>query len=188
MGEDGRQSRGAEIRVGQERRRHVGDERQRQPLEDAKDGLVGGEQLQRQDQRGGRRNQPDGWHEPPPQQRSAGGDGAQVGAGVDGVGRQQGEYRGSNHPGWELAAKAQPKAHAGVEGDPAAELLDGSHQGKREQRRPEQPVTELAPHLRVGADPARVVVAGAGDEPGAQYPKQRPWVPSELPGSGEGCV
>ena len=56
----------------------------------------------------------------------------------------------------------------GDEPDPRARELDGRHEGKRGERRPQHAVAELRARDRVGGDAAGIVVRGAGDKPRPQ--------------------
>src|SRR5207245_6248531 len=173
-----------EVRMRVDRRNHVGEQGQGQPLEDLEDRVVAGEDLHAQDERGDRDHQPDGLEGTARDQRSAGGDGAQVGADVDGVRDQQAEDGEADEPPWELAPEAGPQPLSSFEGDPGAQLLDGGHQGKGEERGPEQPQAELAADLGVGPDAAGVVVTGAGDEARPQRPEQAAQPARSIPSAG----
>ena len=48
--------------------------------------------------------------------------------------------------------------------DLGGDLLDDHHQREAEQEGPGEAVAELGADLAVGADPARIVVGGAGDQ------------------------
>jgi len=53
-----------------------------------------------------------------------------------------------------------PEPLSGRERCAVANLLDGCHQRKREQGRPEQSESKTRPDLRVGRDPGGVIVRG----------------------------
>ena len=59
-------------------------------------------------------------------------------------------------------------AHAA---DSCADFLDGRHQRKGKEHGPEHAVAELRSDLRIGRNPARIVVRRAGNQAGTEFPK-----------------
>src|SRR5579864_8943854 len=151
-------------------RREVGKQRQRQPLQYADITAMIENDLRD-------RTQYSEEHDPHPtrglrkQQTSRGGHRTEVGADVESVGdEEQCDGRLQHPPGVMLAqvpGEAAPRGTA----DTGADALDRHHQGVREEERPPERVSEGGPRLRVGADSARIVVGGSGDEP---RPEQAP--------------
>ena len=135
------------IRMHEESGDHIGKQRDSQPFEDLEDDRVGHEDLERQDQNGGRHHKPQQVYGASSQQRTPGGDGAEVGSGVDGVGQEERGDARAHQRSRKLAAEGDAQADAGVKRDPGAELLDGRHQWERQQRGPQEPVAEVAPDL-----------------------------------------
>ena len=152
----------------------IGEERKRQPLQDAgvdavaqqnfcadaqcpeTDGVETSGAAQEQSQRSPHR--------------------AEVGAEVDHVGdEKQGDDR-PHQRGVILAPQVLRDAAPGDAADPAADLLDDDHEGEAEQHGPGEAVAELSSDLAVGRDPARVVVGRTGDQARAQPPDQA-WGP-----------
>ncbi len=58
--------------------------------------------------------------------------------------------------------------------DMGADQLDRRHQREGQDHRPQQPIAELRPGLRIGRDAARIVVRGAGDDPGPERARRAP--------------
>ena len=68
----------------------------------------------------------------------------------------------------QIAGKTPPRGAA----NPGTYHLNRSHQRIGEQQRPGQGVAELRSGLRVGRDPAGIVIRGPGDQTGAQHAEQ----------------
>src|SRR5207237_10413316 len=68
-----------------------------------------------------------------------------------------------------LAPQRRAATHARLQRYASAPLLARGHQRKRENRSPQQPVAKLTSDLGVRPDPARVVVAGSGDQSRTQH-------------------
>src|SRR5439155_2338791 len=83
-------------------------------------------------------------------------------------------------PRRKLSPQRRPKPHARMQRDPRAQLLHSRHQRKGEERGPQEPVAESASDLGVGTDPARVVVAGAGDQAWAEKLQPAEWSAAPL--------
>ena len=156
----------ADVRVGQQRRRHVGQQRQAEPLEDAFDEPVRAEDLERQDaEADGHDEDQDGHRQ---EEVDGGGDGADVGPGIDRVGHQDGADRRVQHPAGVVLTQDAGQATPVDQADLAADVLDGRHHRQHQERRPQRPIAVAGAGLRVGPDAGRVVVRGAGHEPGPQ--------------------
>jgi hypothetical protein len=67
-----------------------------------------------------------------------------------------------------MLADVAGDALAGYPADLGANFLDRRHQRPGEQHDPSHAVAELRTDLRVSSDAARIVVRGAGDQPGAE--------------------
>jgi len=93
---------------------------------------------------------------------------AQVRAEIDGVGDEEQRDAEIEHGLWIVFAKRIGKAAAGLQGDARAYLLDGSHQRKSKERRPELSVSKLRAGLGMRANARGIVVGCAGDEPWTQ--------------------
>ena len=76
-----------------------------------------------------------------------------------------------------MALQIAGDAGAGDTPDLGGDLLDDDHQREAEHEGPGEPVAELGADLAVGADSARIVVGGAGDEAGAEARKNGPGPP-----------
>jgi hypothetical protein len=94
-----------------------------------------------------------------------------VGGDVDRVGDHEHRDNRIEHRPREMSADVRSEAMAGHASHPCADHLDPHHQWKREDHRPAELIAELRTGLRVGRDPARIVVGGARDEAGAQLPE-----------------
>jgi hypothetical protein len=168
MGDERREEDLAQCRMDDESGDDIGEERQRQPLEDLEDQGVGDEELEAEDEKADRNHQPGMLQPSPGQQLAARGDCTEVGADVDRVGDEEGEDADPDQPGRKLPAQRDSEAHPGLERDAGAQLLHGGHQREGEEGGPEQPIAELAAHLRIGPDATGVVIAGACDQTRAQ--------------------
>ena len=168
VGDDGRPENLQQRGVGKEGGNDIGEQCERQPLENLEDRGIGGEDLERDDEERHRYDQPQRVNSPTRQQRTGRGHRPQVGADVERVGGEQSENGDADQPAREFATQARSQPDAGLKRDPRAQLLHRAHQRKGEERQPEQPVPKLAPDLGVGADAAGIVVAGAGDQPRAE--------------------
>src|SRR2546430_2060315 len=172
---EGRLHHGRQLRMRKERGDDIRKERQGQPLEDLEDGRVADEELQTQDQCGDGNDEPDRLDQSAGKQLAAGRHRAEVGANVEGVGGQQTGNGEADQPAWELAPQADAQAHAGLQRDSRAQLLDRAHEWKRQEGRPEEPIAEVAADLRVGSNAARIVIAGPGDQAGSQQLEPPNW-------------
>jgi len=151
--------------MGEECGDHIGEQRQREPLEDLEDGGIRDEELHPDDQQGNGHHQPECVDGAAREELPPGGHRAQIRSNIEGVRNQEPENPDADQPGGKLATQAHPQPHARLQRNTAAQLLDCRHQGESKEGGPQQAEAELAPDLRVGADPARVVVACPGDEP-----------------------
>jgi hypothetical protein len=61
-------------------------------------------------------------------------------------------------------------AASGGAADPSADLLDSRHQRVGEEQRPADSKAELRTRLRIGGDPARIIVGRAGNKAGPEDP------------------
>ncbi len=144
----------------------VRQQRQGQPLQHPRIGLVGDHHLQQHDQDRG----PDGIEDEGCGDRQPGGLGhrADIRADVDGVGDDEQEYEPDQHlPGITVLDRAR-EAGAGHRADPGAGFLDRDQQGDLVERGPELAVSELRARLGIGGDAGRIVVGGAGDQSRAE--------------------
>ena len=71
-----------------------------------------------------------------------------------------------------VAAQVRGQAPAGGAADAGADRLDHDHERKGDEQRPAELEAEACAGLGVGGDAARVVVGGAGDEPGPEHRAQ----------------
>ncbi len=94
--------------------------------------------------------------------------GAKVRADIDRVGGEHERDDALQHPVRIVPADVAGDAVAGGPADARADFLDRHHQRIAEQHRPADGEAELRAGLRIGADPARVVVRCAGDEARAE--------------------
>ncbi len=62
-------------------------------------------------------------------------------------------------------------ALSGYPANARANCLDRDHEGRSQNQRPKQSITELGSSLGVRGDPAWVIISDTGDEPGAD-PRQ----------------
>src|SRR5262249_3110104 len=77
----------------------------------------------------------------------------------------------------DVAANGPGQPASRYETNSRADELDRRHQGKSPECGPQESGAEGRPGDRVGGDAARVIVGGAGDEPGSQGP-EIPQVPT----------
>jgi len=67
-----------------------------------------------------------------------------------------------------VPAHISGEAFASDTADLSADHLDRAHERIGQKQSPNQAVTELGPRLGIGGDAARIVIRGAGDEPGPE--------------------
>ena len=157
--------------VHHQHRADIGQQRERQPLEERRIARKGDEDLQAE---GDEREQHD-----VDLARAAGDQlervahGAKIGGDVERVGGgEQADDEVEQRPREVLAdVGGEP-----VPGDPAdtrADDLNADHQRRGEEHRPQQAVAVLRAGLRIGGDAARIVVRRAGDEPRPEALDQR---------------
>ncbi len=178
---DDEQERDAELDVGHEggaqdlaprllhdqRGGRIGQQRQREPLQELGVGAVGDEDLQPQDDGGRQHRQGPPWNRDDERARLR--DGGDVGADIDGV-RDHHQKHDADQDRPRIVVLDDPgQALAGDGADPAAGLLDRQEQRDLVERRPQLPESELRARLRIGGDPGRIVIGGAGDQARAQH-------------------
>jgi hypothetical protein len=154
--------------VDDDHRDDVGEERQRQVFETAKDRRIGEAELQHPDHERYRHEEPHRLHVAAGQERSTCRDGAEVGSDVDRIRTEDQDDACTDQHRRELAPERGAEADARLQRDACAGLLHGDHQREGEDGQPERPETKLAPGLGVGTDAGGVIVRCAGDEPWTQ--------------------
>ena len=149
---------------------HIGEQRQRQPLQDRDVAGIAGEDLQEHG------DQAEGGHVEQlvaaDQQPQARAHGAQVRADVDDVGHHQQSDDRIDHRVGVVLLQVAGDAAAGHPADAGADLLDGAHQGPGDHHHPGEAKAELGAGLGIGGDAGGIVVRGAGDQARAQHLQQ----------------
>ena len=96
----------------------------------------------------------------------------EVSAQIDQVGRQQQQHDAARQPRRIMPAQIAGDAKAGDAADAGADLLDRDHQRVAEHQRRGQAVAELRADLRIGGDPAGIVIRRPGDQARPEHPEQ----------------
>ena len=155
------------VRRGQERRNDVREQHGCQPLETAGEGRIRRPQRDRDDRESEHRHERHGGQ--PGEQFGGVGHPAEVRRNVEDVGAEQQQTRDGEKPPRVVMANGAGQAAAGDEADACADELDGGHERKRRERRPERRVAERGSRHRVRRDPAGIVVGRAGDEARSEH-------------------
>lgn len=100
----------------------------------------------------------------PQKQAHAVAHGRNVGTHVDDVGKRHQRHKCIGKPWRLMPPDVGDHALPGHAPQAGADELDGNHQGQRQQQRPQHAGTHLRAGLRIGGDPARIVICGAGDQ------------------------
>jgi hypothetical protein len=95
--------------------------------------------------------------------------GGNISRDVDRVGDDQEGDDAEHQPAWIMPLEVGNNPDAGDAADMGADELDGDHERRCQEHRPEQAVAELRAGLRVGSDAGRIVIRRARDEP---WPEQ----------------
>ena len=156
--------------VNREQDRGVGQQGERQPLQEEDVTMIGDEHLQQQ-----RSEHEERRHE---MAIEAGDElrdfphGGDVGGDVEGIGDQQQQHDAVEHDRRERGLDVGGKSLAGDPADARAHGLDRGHQREGQRHRPQHVEAELRARLGVGGDAAWIVVGHAGDKPRPD-PRQR---------------
>ena len=146
--------------------RHIGKQREREPLEDSNRALVREEHLRDHAQRAEAKHiQRQGTTG---QQANGLTHGAYVGGDVDGVGDHQQAHQRGGQPAWKHLVDIGRETFAGNPPNTRGQHLDANHERGGEQQRPDQPKPELGAGLRVGGNAAWVIIGGTGDKAGSE--------------------
>ena len=144
----------------------IGEQRQRQPLQDPHRPLVREQHLR------GDAECAEAEHVerlgPADEKLDRLGHRGDVGGDVDRVRDDEQTDQSQRQPARADLVDVGSQALAGRPTDPRREHLDADHQRRRQEQRPDEAEAELGAGLRVGRDAARVVVGGAGDETRAE--------------------
>ena len=169
--------------VHHERDGHIGEQHEAGPFQDGDIALVAGEHLEQH----AADREADGIEadRAADQQLQRRGHRAEIGAEIDDIRHEQQPDDRAQQPGRVMRADVAGNALAGHPAHARADLLDRRHQREAEQHHPAQRVAELRARLRVGGDPARIVVGGAGDQSRAE-PAEQPLVRRAAGGAAPG--
>ena len=176
---DVRRERGLEeaqpVRLDDERRQHIGEQREGEPLQDLGIAPIGHEDLQQQDAEREENHQQLLWdgHEQIRRRRHR----AKIGAHVDGVGDAQERHRDIEHGASVVATNDAGEPVVGDNAHTSAHLLHGNGQRQQHRRHPQQRAAKGRAGLRVGADARGVIVSGARDQPRSQHPQATVEIP-----------
>ena len=94
--------------------------------------------------------------------------GGEVGGDVDGVGDDQQRDEDIKNPRRQSLRDIAGKSAAGLPAEIAADDLDRRHERQRQQHAPGEREAKLRAGLRIGGDPAWIVIGGSGGQPGAE--------------------
>jgi hypothetical protein len=166
MGHERNRQRASPIDVGIKRCHHVGEQDERQPLENLCDQLVGSPNQQPNDEERVEWN---------PDQGSNSRDelrglchSTEISANVDEVSDDENGTGSPEHPAGIISSNGSCQTAPRNHSQSRAHQLDRGHQRKREERDPERGVTVGCASDRIGGDSRRIIVGRAGDQPRAQ--------------------
>jgi len=161
LGDEGRVQHPGPIGLREECGGDVREEREREPLEDARDDAVVAPRLERDDRSRDRQDQRDDRHRH--QQVDARGDRRDVRARVDRVGDDEAADRRIDDASGIVRAQDAGEPASGDERDLGAEVLHHRHERQRDDRGPQRGVAEGGPGHRICADAGRIVIGGTGN-------------------------
>src|SRR5262249_23624526 len=156
---------------------YVGQQRQREPFEDFCDQSIGSPNLQYNDGHSNWNDQRAYWYRN--QHIDGGRNRADVGSCINSVR----DYEAAHCPVEQFAgivtAQHARQSHAADHSHFCADVLDGRHQRKGDNRRPKNTKAKRGTGDSVRSDPRRVVVGCSGNQSGSQYTKES----SDKPGT-----
>jgi hypothetical protein len=99
---------------------------------------------------------------------------SEVGPEIDDIGNQKHSDDPPQQPCWIVGADIAGDPLAGYPADARADLLNRGHQRIAEQHDPGHTVAKLGADLRIGRNPARIIVGGASDQTRAEEGEKPP--------------